>query len=112
MKYIGMPFAVWQFFCASFEKNLPVFFGITKADAKSTMAKAKEKYKEIIENLPKFEKGDRFQMNIIGCAMLAAVHRILYGNVLLPVVMITAIAATKREWRDKQWDLRNLETRR
>ena len=73
MKYIGMPFAVWQFFCRSFEKNLPVFFGITKADAKSTMAKAKEKYKEIIGNLPEFEKGDRFQMNIVGCAMLVAV---------------------------------------
>ena len=37
------------------------------------MAKAKEKYKEIIENLPEFETGDRFQMNIVGCAMLAAV---------------------------------------
>ena len=73
MKYIGMPFAVWQFFRRSFEKNLPVFFDITKADAGSTMAKAKEKYKEIIGNLPEFEKGDRFQMNIVGCAMLAAV---------------------------------------
>ena len=73
MKYIGMPFAVWQFFCASFEKNLPAVFGISKADAKSTMAKAKETYKAIIGNLPEFEKGDRFRMNIVGCAMLAAV---------------------------------------
>ena len=73
MKYIGMPFAVWQLFCRSFEKNLTAVFGISKADAKSTMAKAKGKYKEIIGKLPKFEKGDRFQMNIVGCAMLAAV---------------------------------------
>ena len=73
MKYIGMPLALWQFFCRSFEKNLPVSFGITNADAKSIMAKAKAQYKEIIENLPEFEKGDRFQMNIVGCAMLAAV---------------------------------------
>lgn len=73
MKYIGMPCAVWHFFQRSFKKNLPVFFDITKADAKSIMAKAKRKYKEIIGNLPEFEKGDRFQMNIIGCSMLAAV---------------------------------------
>lgn len=73
MKYMGMPCAVWQFFCRSFEKNLPVYFGIAKAEAKAIMAKAKGKYKEIIGNLPEFEKGDRFQMNIIGCAMLAAV---------------------------------------
>ena len=73
MKYTGMPSAVWQFFCASFEKNLTAVFGMSKADTKSTMATAKGKYKQIIGNLPPFEKGDRFQMNIVGCAMLAAV---------------------------------------
>ena len=73
MKYIGMPFAMWLLFGKSFERNLIAVFGMTKAETESTMAKAKEKYKEIIENLPKFEKGDRFQMNIVGCAMLAAV---------------------------------------
>ena len=73
MKYTGLPFAVWQFFGRSFEKNLPAFFGISKADARPIMARAKGKYKEIIGNLPAFEKGDRFQMNIVGCAMLAAV---------------------------------------
>lgn len=64
---------MWQFFCASFEKNLTAIFGISEADARSTMAKAKGKYKQIIGNLPEFEKGDHFQMNIIGCAMLSAV---------------------------------------
>ena len=73
MKYMGMPFAMWQLFCASFEKNLTAVFGISKADARSTMKRARDKYKEIIWNLPPFEKGDRFQMNIVGCAMLAAV---------------------------------------
>ncbi len=48
MKYIGMPFAVWQFFCASFEKNLTAVFGATKAEDKTIVAKAKGKYKEII----------------------------------------------------------------
>ncbi len=73
MKYIGMPSAVWQFFCASFEKNLTAVFCITEADAKATMTKAKGKYREIIGELPEFEKGDRFRMNIVGCAMLSAV---------------------------------------
>ena len=73
MKYIGMPFAMWLLFGKSFERNLTAVFGMTKAETESTMAKAKEKYKETIENLPEFEKGDRFQMNIVGCAMLAAV---------------------------------------
>ena len=73
MKYMGMPFGMWLLFGKSFERNLTAVFGMTKADAKGTMAKAKKKYKEIIENLPKFEKGDRFQMNIVGCAMLGAV---------------------------------------
>ncbi len=73
MKYIGMPFALWRLFCRSFEKNLTTVFGISKVDAKSTMAKVKEKYKERIENLPEFEKGDRFQLNIVSCAMLATV---------------------------------------
>lgn len=73
MKYIGMPFAMWLLFRRSFEKNLTVIFGMTRADAQSTMVKAKEKYKEIIGNLPEFEKGDRFRMNIVGCAMLSAV---------------------------------------
>ena len=73
MKYIGIPLATWLLFEKSFERNLTAVFAMTKADAKSTMAKAKEKHKEIIGNLPAFEKGDRFQMNIVGCAMLAAV---------------------------------------
>ncbi len=73
MKYMGMPSVMWQLFCRSFEKNLTAVFGISKTDAKFTMAKAREKYKNIIGDLPEFERGDRFQMNIVGCAMLAAV---------------------------------------
>ena len=73
MKYMGIPFAMWLLFEKSFERNLTAVFGISKADAKSAMAKAKGKYKAIIGNLPEFEKGDRFRMNIVGCAMLAAV---------------------------------------
>ena len=34
--------------------------------------KAKVKYREIIEKLPEFEKGDRFKMNIVNASLLAA----------------------------------------
>lgn len=73
MKYMGMPFAMWLLFRKSFEENLTIVFNMDKETAKSTMAKAKVRYKEIIESLPEFEKGDRFRMNIVNCAILAAV---------------------------------------
>ena len=73
MQYIGMTFAVWQLFRTSFEKNLPAVFGMSKAEARSTMGRAKGRYREILGTLPEFEKGDLFRMNIVGCAMLAAV---------------------------------------
>lgn len=73
MKYVGMPFDLWLLFGKSFERNLTVVFKLTAAEAKSVMAKAKKKYKDIIGKLPDFEKGDRFQMNIVSGAMLAAV---------------------------------------
>lgn len=73
MKYVGMSLAMWLLFGRSFEKNLTAVCELSKVDAKSTMVKAKKKYKEIIARLPYFEKGDRFRMNIISAAMLAAV---------------------------------------
>ena len=34
--------------------------------------KAKPKYREIISELPEFEKGDRFKINLVNCAMIGA----------------------------------------
>ena len=73
MKYIGMPLGIWLFFRKSFQRNLTAVFELTPTEAQAVMVESKGKYKEIIRNLPKFEKGDRFQMNIVGCAMLGAV---------------------------------------
>lgn len=73
MKYIGMPLAMWLLFERSFERNLTAVFELPPNEAKSIMGKAKRRYREIIENLPEFEQGDRFRMNIVSCAMLAAV---------------------------------------
>ena len=72
MRRNGMPMAMWAVFAKSFEKQLTEVFGYDTKTAKAIRKTAKLKYKEIIAKLPEFEKGDRFSMNIIGCAMLGA----------------------------------------
>ena len=73
MNYAGMPFGMWAVFAGSFCKNLTTVFGYDEAAAERIMKKAKPKYKEIIHDLPEFEKADRFKMNIVNAAMLGAV---------------------------------------
>lgn len=73
MKYIGMPFEMWLLFGSSFERNLTTVFALEPSESKAVMKKAKHKYRQIIAKLPSFEKGDRFRMNIVSCAMLSAV---------------------------------------
>lgn len=72
MKYRGMPMGMWALFYRSFRRNLSTVFGIDVNTARIVTEKAKPKYKEIISGLPEFEKEDRFKMNIVNCAMLAA----------------------------------------
>lgn len=72
MKYAGMPFGMWALFAGSFQKQLSAVYGYDHETAKAIAAKAKPKYKEIINRLPEFEKADRFQMNIVNCALLSA----------------------------------------
>ena len=72
MRWMGMPMAMWAVFARSFQTQLTAVLGYDAATAKQITKNAKPKYKEIIAKLPKFEKGDRFSMNIIGCAMLGA----------------------------------------
>ena len=72
MKYIGMPFGMWALFAPSFRKQLTAVFGYDADAAKAITKKAKPKYKAIIRDLPEFEKGDRFKMNLVNCAMIGA----------------------------------------
>ena len=74
MNYIGMPMGMWGLFSASFEKNMISVLGFEAAEAKAIRAKAKPIYRGIIAKLPDFEKGDRFQMNIVNCAMFSAFY--------------------------------------
>lgn len=72
MKYAGMPMGMWALFAGSFNKKLTEIFGYDTAASREITKKAKPKYKNIIHELPEFEKADRFKMNIVNCAMLGA----------------------------------------
>ena len=72
MKYMGMPLGMWLLYRKSFREHLVSVLGCTPREAKQITEKAKPKYREIIEKLPDFEKDDRFQMNIVNCALLCA----------------------------------------
>ena len=74
MKYAGMPAGMWILFHRSFREKLVSVLGCDRETAARTEKKALPKYKEIIAGLPEFEKGDRFKMNIVNCAMLAAFY--------------------------------------
>lgn len=72
MKYQGMPGGMWLLFGRSFRRQLSLTLGYDRAEAKRITAKAKKKYREITASLPEFEKKDRFQINIVSCAMFCA----------------------------------------
>lgn len=72
MNYIGMPMGMWALFAGSFRRQLTAVFGYDAATAKAITKRANPKYRAIIARLPAFEKADRFQMNIVNCAMLGA----------------------------------------
>ena len=71
MKYTFLPRAMWAIFSVTFEREL---YRMSDADAKSVMKRAAARYREILEPIPEFEKGDRFLINILSAAMLAAVY--------------------------------------
>lgn len=72
MKYAGMPLGMWALFARSFRQQLTAVLGYDADTAKAITQRAKSRYKAIIVELPEFEKADRFQMNIVNCAMLGA----------------------------------------
>lgn len=67
-----MPAGMWLLFQKFFSENLVTKFGYARKEAAEITQIAKKRYQEIINSLPTFEKDDRFQMNIVSCAMLSA----------------------------------------
>ncbi len=72
MKYNGMPSAMWMLYKKSFRKCLGSDLGFDADAAKKIAGRAKQRYRQIIEKLPEFEKGDRFVTNIVNCSILIA----------------------------------------
>ena len=67
-----MPMGMWALYKRSFQKHLVSVLEFSENNAKIITSAAKLKYREIIKKLPAFEKGDRFKLNIVNCAMFAA----------------------------------------
>jgi hypothetical protein len=63
---------MWVLFKHSFQANLTAVLGYDAKTAANITARSKRKYKEIIAKVPAFESKDRFQMNLVNCAMLGA----------------------------------------
>lgn len=72
MTYFGMPFGMWTLFAPSFRRQLAAVLGYDTATARAITKKAKPQYRQIIRRLPAFEKGDRFKMNLVNCAMIGS----------------------------------------
>lgn len=72
MRYLGMPVGMWILFAKSFREQLTAIFGYDKGEASTITRNARRKYKEIIAELPEFEKEDQFQMNLVNSAMIGA----------------------------------------
>ena len=72
MKYLGIPAGMWALFAGSFRTKLTDVLGYDRPTAAEITKNARERYRKLIARLPDFEKGDRFQMNIVSCAMLSA----------------------------------------
>ena len=71
MKYGFFPKAMWKLFKKNYKKQLKLV--LEEPSAGYVMSKAKIKYREIVETINEFDKGERFLFNILSCAMLSAI---------------------------------------
>ena len=71
MKYGFMPKLMWAAYKGTFKKQLTKT--LREENPNEVMKLARKKYREILDGVDEFEKGDRFLINILSCAMLSAV---------------------------------------
>lgn len=71
MKYGFMPKLMWTVYKGTFKKQLTET--LREESPGEVMKSAHKKYKEILADVDEFEKGDRFLINILSCAMLSSV---------------------------------------
>ena len=72
MKYLESLRACGRCSAGSFEKHLTVDLRPDGGAGEGRCGACQKRYREIIAKLPEFDKRDRFEMNIVNCAMLAA----------------------------------------
>lgn len=70
MKYGFLQGAMWLGFKGTFKKHLPY---LGENGGGKFMSAAHKTYKNILSDVDEFEKGDRYLVNILSCAMLSAV---------------------------------------
>jgi hypothetical protein len=63
---------MWTVFGGSFQKNLTAILGYDAKTAAEIAKRAKSNYRKIIAKVPEFDPRDRFQMNLVNCAMLSS----------------------------------------
>ncbi|MCC8160232.1 MAG: L-2-amino-thiazoline-4-carboxylic acid hydrolase [Oscillospiraceae bacterium] len=71
MKYGFMPALMWAAFRGTFENALRTELNVF--NSKEVMKKSHRDYRQILADVDKFEKGSRFLVNILSCAMLSSV---------------------------------------
>ena len=71
MKYGLLPKTMWAVFAPTFKKNLHI---ISAQNPNAIMKNAHARYREILNQVQEFDKGDNFILNILSAAMLAAVY--------------------------------------
>lgn len=65
---------MWLLYNKSFTKQLVHVVGLSKKEAREVRKAAKPVYKDIVDRIPKFEKEDIFEMNIINCALFSSFY--------------------------------------
>ena len=66
-----MPKLMWAAYKGTFKKQLTKTLG--EDSPNGVMKLAHKKYKEILADVTEFEKGDRFLINILSCALLSSI---------------------------------------
>ena len=71
MKYGIIPKLMWAGYKGTFKKHLSAT--LSEENPREVMKAAHKEYKKILGRIPEFDKGDRFLINIVSCALLSAV---------------------------------------
>lgn len=111
MKYGFIQKIMWTVFKGTFKKQLTETF--KEPEPKDVMKIAHKKYKENLGDIDEFDKGDRFLINILSCAMLSAVLlsvknkysvedvRVYYRKAICDNMMTKAVAKSSKSYTEK-----------